>query len=231
VFHENVDRRVALGMALIVAGALLLSWPRELAVAAGWPALAVLGACAAWAVDNNLTRKVALADASFIAMVKGLSAGTTNLVIAAALGAAWPTPSTALGAAALGFISYGASLVLFVVALRRLGAARTGAYFSVAPFFGALLAVALLGERLDASLWVAGALMACGVWLHLNERHAHPHEHEALEHTHEHEHDAHHAHAHDPSTPIAIRHTHRHRHAPMRHDHPHYPDAHHGHGH
>ena len=232
VFRENVDRRIALGMAFIVAGGLWLSWPQAGVSAGGWPALAVLGACLAWAIDNNLTRKVALTDASFVAMVKGLAAGATNLVIALALGAAWPGWPTLGAAALLGFVSYGASLVLFVIALRRLGTARTGAYFSVAPFFGALLAVVLLGERLEPALLGAGALMAIGVWLHLTERHEHDHAHEPLEHTHAHTHDAHHRHdhAHD-DVPAGTAHTHAHRHAPLTHRHPHYPDAHHGHTH
>lgn len=231
VFRENVDRRVALGMALIVAGALVLGWPGDASDGLGWPALAVLGACLAWAVDNNLTRKVSLTDASFVAMVKGLTAGATNLVIATALGASWPAWPTVAAGALLGFVGYGASLVLFVVALRRLGTARTGAYFSVAPFFGALLAVAMLGETVGPALLVAGALMAIGVWLHLAERHEHAHAHEAIEHTHAHEHDLHHDHAHDGGIADSGAHTHAHRHAPLTHRHPHYPDAHHGHTH
>ncbi|HEX9195248.1 MAG TPA: DMT family transporter, partial [Azonexus sp.] len=146
VFHENFDRRVALGMLAIVAGAVVLTWPGEAHFAGSEAALLVLGACLAWAIDNNLTRKVSLADASFIAMTKGLAAGTTNLLLALKLDASWPAPSVVAGALALGFASYGASLTLFVVALRQLGTARTGAYFSVAPFFGTLLAIGLLGE-------------------------------------------------------------------------------------
>ncbi len=146
-FKENFDRRVALGMLTIAAGALVLGWPQEVGFAGAWPALAVLGACLAWAIDNNLTRKVSLSDASFIAMTKGLVAGSTNLVLALATDATWPGSSTIAGAALLGFASYGASLTLFVIALRHLGTARTGAYFSVAPFFGAVLAIVLLNER------------------------------------------------------------------------------------
>ena len=228
VFRENVDRRIALGMACIVAGALVLSWPGQVQIEAGWPALAVLGACLAWAIDNNLTRKVSLVDASFIAMLKGLAAGTTNLVLALWLGAHWPAASTVMAAGVLGFLSYGASLVLFVLALRHLGTARTGAYFSVAPFFGAVLAVGLLSEPLTLPLLLAGALMALGVWLHLTERHGHQHTHEATEHTHEHEHDAHHPHDHPG---VVGRHTHAHRHTPLTHTHDHFPDAHHGHRH
>ena len=233
VFRENVDRRIFIGMLAIVAGALVLSWPGQSQASFGdvLPALAVLGACLAWGIDNNLTRRVALADAVWLASVKGLAAGGTNLVLGLALGAAWPSTPQVGGALAVGLVAYGFSLVLFVVALRHLGTARTGAYFSVAPFFGALVAVLGLGESVTAPLLIAAALMAIGVWLHLSERHLHEHAHGALEHEHEHEHDAHHLHAHDgPMVPGAA-HTHRHRHEPLRHDHAHFPDAHHRHGH
>jgi drug/metabolite transporter (DMT)-like permease len=231
VFQENFDRRIALGMLAIVAGALVLSWPGDVPLATGWPALAVLGACLAWAIDNNLTRKIALTDASFIAMLKGLAAGATNLALALWLGTAWPPAGTVLAAALLGFLSYGASLVFFVIALRHLGTARTGAYFSVAPFFGALLAVVLLGETVTLPLLIAGALMALGVWLHLTEHHAHDHVHTELEHAHEHRHDEHHEHAHEGSVEPNTSHSHAHRHLPMRHSHGHFPDGHHRHEH
>ncbi len=231
VFKENFDRRIALGMVAILAGAAILSWPGKSGVGALWPVLAVLGACLAWAVDNNLTRKVSVADASFIAMTKGLVAGATNLMLAFATGATWPSAAVVAGAGLLGLLSYGTSLALFVVALRHLGTARTGAYFSVAPFFGALLAIGLLGEPLTLQLVIAGSLMAFGVWLHLTEKHKHSHLHEPLEHSHEHEHDAHHRHVHSDGSPATARHAHRHRHEPMVHSHDHYPDIHHQHPH
>lgn len=238
VFKENVDRRVAIGLVLIVAGALLLAWPGESGLGDFatrpellLPALAVLGACLAWGIDNNLTRKVALSDASFIAMSKGLVAGSVNLALALANGASLPAPGVLFGAGVLGFLCYGLSLVLFVVALRDLGTARTGAYFSTAPFAGALLALPLLGESLTPPLLAAGALMAVGVWLHVSERHTHEHAHEALEHNHAHEHDEHHQHAHPAPVPSGKRHSHPHRHAALRHTHRHFPDSHHRHGH
>lgn len=229
-FKENFDRRIALGMVAIVAGAVVLSWPGEARFGALWPALAVLGACLAWGVDNNLTRKVSLADATWVAMVKGLAAGSVNLGLALMLGASLPSIGTLAGAAVLGFFAYGISLTLFVVALRHLGTARTGAYFSVAPFFGALLAVAMLDEPATPVLLIAGALMGLGVWLHLSERHRHLHSHESMEHEHEHEHDAHHDH-HEPGEAVPPRHTHRHRHESMTHTHEHFPDEHHRHPH
>jgi drug/metabolite transporter (DMT)-like permease len=233
VFRENFDRRIALGMLAIAAGSVILSWPGEAEFGAFWPALAVVGACLAWGVDNNLTRKVSLSDASFIAMVKGLAAGITNLVLALLLGAAWPQLPVVL-AAALGFASYGASLALFVLGLRHLGTARTGAYFSIAPFVGAVLAIALLGEAVTLPLIAAGVLMAWGVWLHLTERHQHAHTHEPLEHSHEHAHglgDEHHDHEHELPVEPGVRHAHPHRHAPIAHTHAHFPDAHHRHSH
>jgi drug/metabolite transporter (DMT)-like permease len=234
VFRENFDRRIALGMLAIVAGGVVLSWPAQAAWGALWPALAVVGACLAWGVDNNLTRKVSLSDASFIAMVKGLAAGSTNLVLALLLGAAWPDVPVVLAAAVLGFASYGASLALFVLGLRHLGTARTGAYFSVAPFVGAALAVLVLGEPVTLPLAIAGALMAGGIWLHLTESHRHAHTHEPLEHSHEHVHgagDDHHDHAHAASVGEGARHTHSHTHTPIAHSHAHFPDAHHRHSH
>jgi drug/metabolite transporter (DMT)-like permease len=232
-FKENFDRRIALGMLLITAGACVLSWPADntLAFASLWPALAVLAACLAWAIDNNLTRKVALSDASWIAMVKGLSAGATNLVLATSVGAGWPGAAHVASAAGIGFFSYGVSLALFVVALRHLGTARTGAYFSTAPFMGAFLALVLLGESTSATFWLAALLMAAGVWLHLTEHHEHPHTHPAVAHRHRHSHDAHHQHTHDFEWDPQQAHEHFHEHPLVIHSHPHFPDADHRHAH
>lgn len=232
VFKENFDRRIALGMAAIAGGAILLSWPGEAHFAGVWPALAILGACLSWGIDNNLTRKVSLSDATWIASVKGLAAGSVNIILAFAVGDAFPGPSSAALAGVVGLLSYGVSLALFVVGLRYLGTARTGAYFSVAPFFGALLAVAM-GESVTGGLVAAGLLMGIGVWLHLTESHVHEHRHEVMEHEHAHVHDEHHRHPHadgvDP--PPGFAHSHRHRHEPMCHVHGHFPDDHHRHAH
>lgn len=229
-FRENFDRRIALGMALIAAGAVVLSWPQELHFAGLWPTLAILGACFAWGVDNNLTRKVSLNDATWIASVKGLVAGGVNLALALAVGEKIPGGATVGAAMGVGFLAYGVSLALFVLGLRALGAARTGAYFSVATFFGAALAL-LGGESLTTQLLWAGAFMAGGVWLHLSESHAHVHQHEAMEHLHAHAHDAHHQHVHPDGQSAVGTHAHVHRHEFLRHAHIHYPDVHHRHPH
>ena len=229
-FKENVDRRIAVGMLAIVAGALVLSWPGEVQFNAWWPSLAVLGACLAWAIDNNLTRRVSLTDAAWIASVKGLVAGVVNLLLALSLGAALPPLPNVVAAMALGFLAYGVSLALFVVGLRHLGTARTGAYFSAAPFVGAILAL-LIGEPLTPKLLAAGTLMAIGLWLHLSERHEHEHRHDEIEHDHPHIHDEHHRHAHPASVAPDVTHRHPHRHDALQHSHPHFPDAHHRHVH
>ena len=230
VFRENVDRRIALGMAAIVAGAVVLSIPTGAEFGSPWPALAILGACLCWAIDNNLTRKIALNDATWLAAVKGGVAGPVNLIIAFALGATLP-PLLNIGAAmTVGFFAYGVSLVLFIVAMRHVGTARAGAYFSIAPFFGAVLAVAL-GAPVTIPLVIAAVLMALGVWLHLTERHEHAHTHEAITHEHWHTHDAHHQHEHDEPVAAGTRHRHVHTHEAITHSHEHYPDAHHRHTH
>ncbi|MGA9992179.1 MAG: DMT family transporter [Thiobacillaceae bacterium] len=230
VFKENVDFRIALGMGSIVAGALVLSWPGETKLEGIAPTLAVLGACLAWAIDNNLTRKVSFADSTWIASLKGLVAGSVNLVLALSLGASMPKAASLAGGLIVGLFAYGVSLSLFVVGLRHLGTARTGAYFAIAPFFGAVLAV-LMGEPFTLPLTLAGALMALGAWLHVTERHVHEHYHEATEHDHEHLHDEHHQHRHDYPVPPGLAHSHLHRHDPQTHSHPHYPDIHHRHEH
>jgi drug/metabolite transporter (DMT)-like permease len=235
MFKENVDHRLLAGAGAILAGAVLLSWQGGPASTGfgglGWGAAAIAGACLAWGIDNNLTRRLSAADPVQIAMIKGLAAGAVNLVLASIAGARLPSGAVIGGAALIGFIGYGISLVMFVVALRHLGAARTAAYFSTAPFIGAVLAIAMLGEPVTLRLSVAGALMAIGLYLHLAERHQHEHAHEALDHEHRHVHDAHHQLPHGPGDPAGEPHSHPHRHLPLVHAHPHYPDLHHRHAH
>ncbi|MEP7246996.1 MAG: EamA family transporter [Gammaproteobacteria bacterium] len=230
-FRENFDRRIALGMLAIAAAAMTLTWTPPLILNRLGPALLILCACLAWALDNNLTRKVALLDATWLAWIKGLVAGTVNLLIALSLGARWPASGVVAAALLIGALGYGVSLVLFVVGLRDLGAARTSAYFSIAPFVGALGGLIWLHEPVTIRLMIAGSLMALGVWLHLTEKHEHSHDHPVLQHDHEHVHDAHHQHVHDVRVAPGTRHRHVHRHDPLSHSHHHTPDAHHPHDH
>lgn len=230
-FHENFDRRILLAMACLVAGALVLSWSGSPSWSGVAGPAAIVGACVAWGLDNNFTRKVSLGDPLHIVELKGLIAGPVNLALGLWSGGHLPSPFTALVSGWVGFLGYGVSLALFVVSLRHLGTARTGAYFSTAPFLGALAAMLALHEPITAQLAAAGLLMGFGVWLHLTEAHEHEHEHEPIEHAHRHVHDAHHQHEHAPDDPPGEPHAHAHRHERVRHRHAHVPDMHHAHRH
>lgn len=230
VFREGADRRIVIGMSCIVAGGFLLSWvPGTLALSSG--AWLILGACACWAVDNNLTRRVSANDAMLVAGLKGLVAGSCNTALALAGGATWPALSAIGASLVVGLFGYGLSLSLFVLALRRLGTARTGAYFSVAPLFGVGVSWLIWPGWPTPVFWPAAALMSLGVWLHVREHHEHEHHHEAVEHSHAHRHDEHHQHGHEFAWAGDEPHVHRHRHQALTHTHPHHPDIHHRHTH
>jgi drug/metabolite transporter (DMT)-like permease len=230
VFRENVDVRIGAGAGAILLGAGILSWNGP-AHQFGWGSLAIAAACLAWAIDNNLTRKLSSADPVQVAMAKGLVAGAVNVALALSLGASWPAASAVLAAGAIGFLGYGVSLALFVLALRNLGTARTSAYFSLAPFVGAAIAIAFFGDAVTLVFIAAAGLMAVGLYLHLAERHEHAHAHDALVHEHRHVHDAHHGHDHAPGDPAGEPHSHAHAHGRIVHSHPHFPDIHHRHSH
>jgi len=230
-FREHFSARTIAGMSLIVAGGIILSWP-ESGIELPLGSLAVAAACLGWGIDNNFTQKVSAGNPVFIAAVKGVVAGCVNLSIGMYLGGALPSVSVLAGAIAVGCLGYGVSLVLFVLSLRHIGTARTGAYFSVAPFAGAAVAIALLHEPVGLNFVVVAILMGIGIWLYLTEKHFHDHSHERMAHSHSHGHGFHHIHEHDTETDKdSSRHTHRHVHEPVTHDHHHYPDIHHRHDH
>ncbi|GAC1335092.1 MAG: DMT family transporter [Collimonas sp.] len=231
VFKENFDRRIVLGMLAIVLAGIVLSWQQVPEFGVPWGPLAILAACLCWAIDNNLTRRISASDAVQIAALKGMVAGLVNLSLALLLGAQLPAIASIGAAALIGFCGYGVSLVLFVLALRHLGSARTGAYFSAAPFIGAAISLLVLHDTVGGLFWLAAGLMGIGIWLHLTESHQHPHTHEETEHAHSHRHDLHHQHQHDFEWDGREPHSHPHRHLPVSHSHAHYPDIHHRHSH
>lgn len=231
VFKENFDRRIFVGMVFIVMAGILLSWQPSQNAGVPWGSVSIMGACLCWAIDNNLTRKVSASDAVQIACIKGLVAGNVNLVIAWMMNMPLPNVDVVLKAGIVGFCGYGLSLVMFVLALRHLGTARTGAYFSVAPFTGAAISILMLGDAPTVVFWIAAALMGAGIWLHLTEKHEHAHIHLRQSHTHRHSHDAHHQHEHDFAWDGKEPHSHPHVHEPMTHTHVHFPDIHHRHQH
>jgi drug/metabolite transporter (DMT)-like permease len=215
----------------ITGGGVLLSWTGDTATGVPWAALGIAGACLAWGIDNNLTRKVSGGNPIQIAAVKGLVAGSVNLCLALVAGSHLLGVPTVLAAGAVGLLGYGVSLTFFVLALRHLGTARTGAYFSLAPFVGAIFSLVIFQEGLSILFGVAAALMGVGVWLHLTERHEHEHRHEPMEDDHSHVHDEHHRHEHAPDDPLGEPHSHTHKHEALAHSHAHYPDIHHRHEH
>lgn len=231
LYREPIGRRVLAALGLMGLGGIALTL--DAAGAAEWSALgavAVVGATAAWALDNTLTRPLAELDPLRVVAAKGalgaLLTGTGS-VLAGEPAPGWQASLTLLACGATG---YGLSLRFYLLAQRRIGAARTGSIFALAPFVGAALAWALGDQALG--WWTVGAatLFACGVYLHLSERHGHPHVHPAEEHDHTHRHDdSHHSHLHDPL--VEGEHSHPHRHEQLEHDHEHAPDLHHDHRH
>ncbi len=230
-FRENFDRRIAIGMAFIVVGGIVLTCQGEARMELSWGAVLIVLACICWGLDNNFTQKVSSSDPYQVASIKGLVAGIFNLAVSASLGAAHCPLAHALWGLLLGFFGYGLSLAFFVISLRHIGTARTGAYFSFAPFWGTILSILILNEPITGNLLTAGILMAIGLWLHLTESHAHQHLHDEFVHDHKHEHDEHHQHAHDGSGEASDTHSHPHRHEKINHSHVHFPDIHHRHSH
>ncbi len=232
-FREAIGPRIWAAVGLVTLGSILLSWTTTGEWGFSLGALGVIGACALWGLDNNFTRNISAKNPLTIVAVKGLCAGSFSLLLALALGNRMPALGTALTAMLVGAVCYGLSIVLFIMALRDLGAARTSALYGTAPFLGVLLAVAAFGERPGLLFLVSVPLMIAGAVLLLGEDHEHAHTHAALEHDHRHCHDdTHHTHAHPAGQPCAdADHSHPHRHDAVTHAHPHAPDLHHRHAH
>lgn len=232
VFKENADRRIIFGMLLIVSGGVILSWPNASATSGNLlGAFAIIAACLCWAIDNNLSKKISGADPLFIAGMKGIVAGTVNISLALLIRFEIPEWHIVGLVLSLGFICYGISLVCFLLALRGLGTARTGAYFSTAPFIGVAIAIIFFHESTTLLFWISALLMGAGVWIHLTEWHEHEHTHEFQHHDHQHTHDLHHQHTHLFPWENKDSHSHPHDHQPTSHSHHHYPDNDHTHKH
>jgi drug/metabolite transporter (DMT)-like permease len=231
VFHENIGRRFTMGIGAILMGSVLLSWQGVSLGGTIVGPIVVILACLCWAVDNNLTQKVSAGNPIQIAAIKGLVAGSVNLLLGVWLGNALPNAFFLSTALVVGFFSYGLALVFFVFSLRTLGTARTGAYFSTAPLIGAILALVVWREPVTPIFLAASGAMVAGVLLLMTERHVHLHFHEPLIHNHLHLHDEHHHHRHNPNDPAGEPHSHLHEHVELTHSHPHYPDIHHRHSH
>lgn len=232
LFRESVGRKTWAAIGAVVAGGVLLSFDPGGGWGASLGALLVLGACLAWGFDNNLTGKISLKDPKRIVAIKGIAAGSFSFLLGIALGRPLPSLSGALYALLLGTISYGASIALFVQSLRRVGAARTGALFGMAPFVGVALSLIVFRGLPQWTFFAALPLMVLAAVLLAGEKHEHPHVHDRLTHTHSHCHDdMHHEHPHAPGQAARSGHVHGHTHQPLTHNHPHRPDPHHRHTH
>jgi drug/metabolite transporter (DMT)-like permease len=228
VFREAVDRRIWWAVGLITLASILLSW-----IGGNWgfslAALGILAACLLWGLDNNLTRHISAKNPLLIVGIKGLGAGALAFILGIPL-PGWKLVGLAL---IVGAVCYGLSIQLFILALRSLGAARTGALFGIAPFIGAVLSLFLFPGSPGLLFWLALPAMLVGAWLMLTEQHHHDHLHLMTEHAHAHAHpDDHHQHEHDAGTAFVNgKHAHLHLHDEQEHAHPHKPDIHHRHAH
>ncbi|MBI5934558.1 MAG: EamA family transporter [Chloroflexi bacterium] len=229
-FKEAISRRAWGAIAIITLGSVLLSLNPNADWGLSLGALGILAACVLWGVDNNFTRNISAKDPLVIVTIKGLGAGSFSLLMALALGNRLPSWDAILGALVLGSLSYGASIVLFIHAMRGLGAARTSALFSAAPIAGILLSILIFQEFPSWLFLIALPLMVIGAFLLVNDDHEHGHVHEMIVHEHAHTHDdGHHEHAHTDG--LSARHSHVHTHDELSHSHHHMPDLHHRHAH
>ena len=230
LFREHVGARVWVGKALILGASAFVVLAGSGEVRLSVAGLSVLAACVLWGVDNSLTRELESMPASLLACMKGWVAGTFNVLLSLVLFKSQVTAFQVSGVLAIGALSYGASLVLFIYALREIGSARTSTWFATGPFIGTLLSVVLLGEHPAGEYWAAALVMLSGMVFLYGEVHRHLHRHERFAHAHLHEHDEHHLHEH-LGEGAGGRHDHFHEHEPITHSHVHWPDVHHRHAH
>lgn len=232
VFKEAVGKRIIAAMGLMTLASVLISWTGNQGWGVSLGMLGIIAACIFWGIDNNLTRNISAKNPLMIVMIKGLGAGIFSLILSLLLGRTLPDIGHFFLALALGFISYGMSIALFIRALRGLGTARTSTLFSAAPFIGALASLLFLHETPQGLFFAAALLMLLGAWLMLSENHSHRHFHLPESHEHRHSHpDPHHEHLHPDQPVFTGEHSHWHEHSPLEHDHTHTPDTHHRHSH
>ncbi|MBV7274075.1 EamA family transporter [Clostridiaceae bacterium UIB06] len=231
-FKESAGKRIWFSIIFITLAAIILSWDFSNQWGLSIGAIGVITACVSWGMDNNFTGKISLKDPFSIVIIKGIGAGSFSLILAIILKSSFPSIGVIVEAMILGCFSYGLSIVLFVLALRELGSARTSALFGTSPFIGALVSFVLCGDKISLTFVMGFPLMVIGTVLLLKENHEHKHLHKAITHEHKHNHiDGHHGHVHDEKVDKDIYHSHVHTHDIIEHSHPHTPDSHHKHVH
>lgn len=231
-FREHIGRRVVVALSLLTGACLILAFDATGHFGFSFGALFVLLACVLWGADNNFTRNISSRDPMAIVIVKGIGAGSFSFVLSLMTGSHLPAPYHAFLALGVGGLSYGASLLLFILALRDLGSARASALIASAPFMGAVISFMIYRQMPTVQFWISVPLMLAGILLLFSESHVHAHVHDATVHDHPHAHsDEHHRHEHDEKDAGVKRHRHEHRHDAMVHVHNHAPDIHHRHAH
>jgi drug/metabolite transporter (DMT)-like permease len=232
-FSEYIGKRVWISILLITLASILLSWNFTGQWRFSIGAIGIIFAGFCWGIDNNFTRNISSKNPVSIVIIKGFSAGFFSLFLSLLLKNSIPDLKIILLSMLLGCLSYGFSLVLFVVAMRNLGSARTSAFFGTAPFIGAALSFILFKDTPNIMFIISLLLMIAGAVFLLKEKHSHKHFHEYVAHVHMHNHrDGHHNHSHKPGeVPESGYHSHFHIHESLEHEHSHMPDIHHRHNH
>lgn len=230
IFKEAIGRRMWVAIALITAASILLSINDVGSFSFSFGSLFVILACVCWGLENNCTRMLSLKDPIQIVVIKGFGSGAGSLIIALIGGIAAIKMIYVGLALLLGFVAYGLSIYFYILAQRTLGAARTSAYYAVAPFVGVLISVSIFGQPMTWLFIAALVIMILGAYFAAVEQHKHLHKHEAIVHEHRHNHqDGHHTHTHED--PSGQEHSHLHEHKQAEHAHKHTPDIHHSHPH
>ncbi len=232
IFREAIGRRIWLAIFCVTGASVLLSLDPGGKWGVSPGAIGVLVACFFWGIDNNFTRNISAKDPVTTVIIKGIGAGLVSIGLAFGLSMPFPGLLFAILAMLLGFFSYGLSIVLFILSMRSLGAARTSTLFGTAPFIGVVISFLLFQEPFHAWFMASFLIMVVGAVLLLSEKHEHVHSHQAFKHEHRHFHeDIHHAHHHGEQIPSGISHSHPHGHEEVEHEHTHTPDIHHRHSH
>jgi drug/metabolite transporter (DMT)-like permease len=228
-FRDHLGKKGWLGMIGVVAASILLSLNES--ISGPISALFILTACVCWGIDNNMTALIDNISPAQSTFWKGLIAGIVNLSIGLFIRPIECTQFQLGAAIAVGALSYGASIVLYITAAQNVGASRAQIFFATSPFFGAALSVIILKESISVIQVIAAFIISGALILVYFDKHAHRHFHRVMEHKHSHRHDdMHHDHLHEDQKETTV-HSHVHRHEQLQHSHPHWPDLHHRHDH
>lgn len=227
IFRELISRRLAFAIVLVTMASVILGFEGKGSFTFNLGSVYVLAACVCWGMENNCTKMISSKSSVEIVIIKGCFSGLGSLIVALILGESLPALGWVVCILALGFVAYGMSINFYIMAQKHLGAAKTSAFYSVAPFLGVAFSMLLIGERPELRFYIALAIMLVATVLmvkdtvslqHTHEHshtHTHTHSHGDIVHTHEHTHIHSHLHVHDKNEEI-----HSHRHKEL-HDHEH----------